>query len=111
MLSPRTSTRFGIRTQLADAVGLSWAIGARALRAVIGLRARRALCVAALTAACVALLMLRLPLCPFAIVTHHPCPGCGLTRAGLALLRGDVVTAFHFHPLSPLIVPVFGVAL
>ena len=45
------------------------------------------------------------PLCPFAIVTRHPCPGCGLTRATLALARGDVASALHFHPLAPLVVP------
>jgi hypothetical protein len=45
------------------------------------------------------------PLCPFAIVTRHPCPGCGLTRATLALARGDVTSALHFHPLAPVVVP------
>lgn len=28
-----------------------------------------------------------------------PCPGCGLTRATLAFLRLDFVSAFQFHPL------------
>ena len=27
------------------------------------------------------------------------CPGCGLTRAWLAFLRGDVATAIAYHPL------------
>ena len=45
------------------------------------------------------------PLCPFAIITRHPCPGCGLTRATLSLLRGDVIAAVHFHPLAPVVVP------
>ena len=44
-----------------------------------------------------------------------PCPGCGLTRATLALLRGDLRAAVGLHPLSPLVVPllaaVFGKAL
>lgn len=48
---------------------------------------------------------LELPLCPFAITTGKPCPGCGLTRAGLALLFGDLNAALAFHPLSPLLVP------
>jgi hypothetical protein len=55
------------------------------------------------------------PLCPVAGTFGVPCPGCGLTRATLALLRGDVRAAFHFHPLvwllSPLFVGFVGVAL
>lgn len=44
-------------------------------------------------------------LCPFALLTGTACPGCGLTRAGGALLRGDFSGAFAYHPL------VFVVAL
>ncbi len=39
--------------------------------------------------------------CTFANVTGLPCPGCGLTRAGGALLRGEWQTALQFHPFSP----------
>src|SRR6185369_16979802 len=46
-----------------------------------------------------------IPVCPFALVTRHPCPGCGLTRATLALLRGDLTDALHFHPLAPVVAP------
>ena len=28
-----------------------------------------------------------------------PCPGCGMTRALLSVLRFDFAAAFHFHPL------------
>lgn len=42
-------------------------------------------------------------ICPFALLTGTACPGCGLTRAGVALVRGDVAGAFAFHPL---VVPV-----
>lgn len=45
------------------------------------------------------------PLCPFAVLTGQPCPGCGLTRATLALLRGDVAGSLHFHPLAMIISP------
>jgi hypothetical protein len=49
------------------------------------------------------------PLCPFAILTHHPCPGCGLTRGTLALLRGHLGEALRFHPLVPVVAPLFAV--
>ncbi|MGK4004371.1 DUF2752 domain-containing protein [Sorangium sp. So ce1036] len=51
------------------------------------------------------------PLCPFAIVTRHPCPGCGLTRATLALAQGRVAEALRFHPLCPVVAPLVIAAL
>ena len=52
------------------------------------------------------------PLCPLAGSFGIPCPGCGLTRATLALLHGDVRGATHFHPLVLLLAPlVVGVAV
>lgn len=42
---------------------------------------------------------LRWPLCPLAFFLGLPCPGCGLTRATIALLHGDVHGAFVAHPL------------
>jgi hypothetical protein len=47
------------------------------------------------------------PLCPMAGTFGVPCPGCGLTRATLALLYGDVRSALHFHPLVWLMAPLF----
>ncbi len=44
------------------------------------------------------------PSCPYALVTGHACPGCGLTRAVGALLRGRVHEALGWHPLAPLLV-------
>ena len=38
-------------------------------------------------------------ICPFALITGTACPGCGLTRATLALGRGDMGAAMAFHPL------------
>lgn len=38
-------------------------------------------------------------ICPFAILTGFPCPGCGLTRAGLCLLKGQFFAAWEIHPL------------
>jgi len=38
-------------------------------------------------------------ICPFALCTGTACPGCGLTRAASALVRGDIGVAFAYHPL------------
>lgn len=38
-------------------------------------------------------------LCPMVTVTGFPCPGCGLTRAGLRLLRFDFAGAYEIHPM------------
>lgn len=48
--------------------------------------------------------------CPMAELWGVPCPGCGLTRAALALAAGDLAGAIGMHPLSPLLLP-FGAAL
>lgn len=48
------------------------------------------------------------PLCPIAGSLGVPCPGCGLTRATMALLHGDWQGALRFHPLVWLLSPVFG---
>jgi hypothetical protein len=39
-------------------------------------------------------------LCLFRGLTGIPCPGCGLTRAAIALLRGDWAAALLLHPLA-----------
>lgn len=49
-----------------------------------------------------------IPLCPFAIVTRHPCPGCGLTRATLAILQGHFHEGLRFHPLAVVVSPVIA---
>lgn len=37
--------------------------------------------------------------CVFLYFLGIPCPGCGMTRALLALLRLDLAAAFSYHPL------------
>lgn len=55
-----------------------------------------------------AFVVLDVPLCPLATFAHLPCPGCGLTRATLALARGDLHAAIALHPLSPIVTPTFA---
>lgn len=43
--------------------------------------------------------------CPFLAVTGHYCPGCGGTRALLALLQGDVAGALHNNALALTLFP------
>lgn len=37
--------------------------------------------------------------CPIRYIAGISCPGCGMSRAWLALLRLDLAGAFAFHPL------------
>lgn len=37
--------------------------------------------------------------CPIKYFTGISCPGCGMTRAWIALLHLDIAQAFSFHPL------------
>lgn len=39
--------------------------------------------------------------CPILAATGVPCPGCGLTRATLELLRGDFLQSFQIHAFAP----------
>lgn len=37
--------------------------------------------------------------CPFKLVTTIPCPGCGMGRATLSLLAGDIFQSFYYNIL------------
>ena len=39
--------------------------------------------------------------CPSKIIAGLPCPGCGLTRAALLILRGDFVGSLRMNPILP----------
>ena len=42
--------------------------------------------------------------CPIKHFLKVECPGCGIQRSFIALLRGDIPASFHFHPATiPLI--------
>ncbi len=53
--------------------------------------------------------------CPVREVTGVPCPGCGLTRAVMLLLRGDFYGALKMHAYAPLLlialILLFGAAV
>jgi hypothetical protein len=67
--------------------------------------------VSALVLAPLAPALLRgVPGCPLHAWTGLPCPGCGSTRAVLALLRGDVLGAVAWNPLAGLGLALLGVA-
>ncbi len=42
--------------------------------------------------------------CAFLRVTGLPCPGCGLTRACMLLLKGVVQASIKFHAFAPIFV-------
>jgi len=53
------------------------------------------------------IVLFRLPFCPLASVLGVPCPGCGLTRATLALAHGELQHALELHPLVLVLAPLF----
>ncbi len=48
--------------------------------------------------------------CPILSVTGIPCPGCGMTRALINLLKLNFSQAFSYHPLC-FFMPVFAVII
>jgi hypothetical protein len=40
--------------------------------------------------------------CPIFHVTGIPCPGCGLSRAMMLLLRGDLRGSLRYHAFAPI---------
>lgn len=42
--------------------------------------------------------------CILVELTGFPCPACGLTRAGLSVVRGDLHTAWSLHPFIFLVI-------
>lgn len=50
-------------------------------------------------------------LCGLKKMTGAPCPGCGMTRAGANMVRGNFVRSIQFHPFGIVFIPtLFGLA-
>ncbi len=49
--------------------------------------------------------------CLLHATTGLNCPFCGATRMAAALLRGDLVAAWHFNPVVLVVGPLIGVAV
>lgn|SRR5690625_2979830 len=45
--------------------------------------------------------------CVFNVVTGFECPGCGMTRATLALLEGNLYQAFRWNMLIFILIPLY----
>jgi len=46
--------------------------------------------------------------CSFHGVSGLSCPGCGLSRAGLSLVTGDLSVMWQLHPFAPYFAILFG---
>jgi hypothetical protein len=42
--------------------------------------------------------------CPIRTVTGIPCPGCGLTRAVMQFLHGDITSSLQTHAFAPIFI-------
>jgi len=74
----------------------------RGLAAVCAVGAGSAVALGLAFAPVVPVLARLLPGCAFHALTGIPCPACGSTRAGLALLAGDPLVALAWNPLATL---------
>jgi hypothetical protein len=48
-------------------------------------------------------------MCASKRLMNAPCPGCGMTRCGSNLVRGNVVRAFQYHAFGMVVIPICGV--
>ncbi len=49
--------------------------------------------------------------CVFRLITGLKCPGCGMTRMCIALLRLDFVTAFKANPAAFCLIPLMAITV
>ncbi len=57
---------------------------------------------------CIIALVLNLQ-CPIRALTGVSCPGCGMTRAVMSLVRLDFKDALYYHPMVFAVIPVAAV--
>ena len=48
-------------------------------------------------------------MCVSRLLSHAPCPGCGMTRCGANLVRGNFARAVQYHPFGLVVIPAIGV--
>ena len=89
-----SSTRSGLLASLVDQRGFTWAC-AGVTTVFVGLNA----------------VGISLWKCPFHEVTGLPCPGCGMTRSCVSLIKGQFRQSLEFHALGPLFMGIGIVAL
>ncbi len=53
----------------------------------------------------VAIAFIDFPVCPTRLGFGVPCPGCGLTRASVAMMHFDLAGVLRYHPLAPILTP------
>lgn len=82
---------------------------ARSAPPPLPVRLRRAALTAVLFGVFAAVLYAKGVPCAFARIFHTPCPGCGSTRAVLALLHGDLPNVLRYNPLGPVVAVLLGV--
>ncbi len=82
--------------------------GRRVERPDAGRPVARAVTAFAPIAALVAIAFVDFPVCPMRNLFGIPCPGCGLTRATVALLHFHFAESIAIHPLAIVITPIVG---
>ena len=53
--------------------------------------------------------LVKFPDCVFESLTGLYCPGCGATRAAIALFQGHILRSFRYHPAVPYFFVVYTV--
>lgn len=95
-LRAREDDDTGILRRMTDAVRSSSSGGIRTTAVTLALLAGSLSAVGAITSGPA--------LCPMALLTGTACPGCGMTRAVVALVQGDVRSSWDAHPFAAVVV-------